>query len=172
TYSHLYGVPTTGVRFFTVYGPWGRPDMAYFLFTKAILNGDPIKVFNDGEMSRDFTYIDDIVEGLVRINRSPAVADQAWSSDSPNPSSSTAPFKVYNIGNNGPVNLLTFIETIEKSLGIEAVKNFMPMQPGDVAATYADVQDLIDNLGYKPETSLEYGVGKFVKWYKEFYNVG
>lgn len=171
TYSHLYGVPTTGVRFFTVYGPWGRPDMAYFLFTKAILNGDPIKVFNNGEMSRDFTYIDDIVEGLVRINRNPAIPDQAWSSKNPNPSSSTAPFKVYNIGNNGPVSLLEFIETIEKSLGIEAKKIFMTMQPGDVAATYADVQDLIDNLEYKPDTSLEYGVGEFVKWYREFYKV-
>lgn len=171
TYSHLYGVPTTGVRFFTVYGPWGRPDMAYFLFTKAILNGDPIKVFNNGEMSRDFTYIDDIVEGLVRINRNPATPDQAWSSKNPNPSSSTAPFKVYNIGNNGPVSLLEFIETIEKSLGLEAKKKFMPMQPGDVAATYADVQDLIHNLGYKPNTSLEYGVGEFVKWYKKFYNI-
>ena len=171
TYSHLYGVPTTGVRFFTVYGPWGRPDMAYFLFTKAILKGEAIKVFNNGEMSRDFTYIDDIVEGLVRINRNPASPDEKWSSDKPNPSSSKAPFKVYNIGNNGPVNLLSFIETIEKSLGVEAEKNFMPMQPGDVAATYADVQDLIDNLGYKPETSLEYGVGEFVKWYREFYKV-
>ena len=171
TYSHLYRVPTTGVRFFTVYGPWGRPDMAYFLFTKAILNGEPIKVFNNGEMSRDFTYIDDIVEGLVRINRNLATPDQSWSSERPNPSSSTAPFKVYNIGNNGPVSLLEFIETIEKSLGIEAKKKFMPIQPGDVAATYADVQDLIDNLGYKPNTSLEYGVGEFVKWYKEFYNI-
>lgn len=171
TYSHLYGVPTTGVRFFTVYGPWGRPDMAYFLFTKAILNGDPIKVFNNGEMSRDFTYIDDIVEGLVRINRNPATPDQAWSSKNPNPSSSTAPFKVYNIGNNGPVSLLEFIETIERSLGIEAKKKFMSMQPGDVAATYAEVKDLIDNLGYKPETSLEYGVGEFVKWYREFYKM-
>lgn len=171
TYSHLYGLPTTGVRFFTVYGPWGRPDMAYFLFTKAILKGEPIKVFNNGEMSRDFTYIDDIVEGLVRINRNPATSDSQWTSENPNPSSSSAPFKIYNLGNNGPVNLLEFVETIEKSLEVEAKKNFMPMQPGDVTATYADVQDLIDNLGYKPETSLEYGVGEFVKWYKEFYKV-
>lgn len=171
TYSHLYGLPTTGVRFFTVYGPWGRPDMAYFLFTKAILKGEPIKVFNNGEMSRDFTYIDDIVEGLVRINRNPATSDNQWSSEHPNPSSSSAPFKIYNIGNNGPVNLLEFIQTIESALGMEAKKTFMSMQPGDVAATYADVQDLIDNLGYKPKTSLEYGVGEFVKWYKEFYKV-
>lgn len=171
TYSHLYGVPTTGVRFFTVYGPWGRPDMAYFLFTKAILNGEPIKVFNNGKMSRDFTYIDDIVEGLIRINQTPASSDKSWNSSSPNPASSTAPFKLYNIGNNGPVNLLEFIQTIENSLGKEADKIFMPMQSGDVAATYADVQDLIDNLGYKPNTSLEYGVGEFVKWYKEFYKI-
>ena len=171
TYSHLFGLPTTGLRFFTVYGPWGRPDMALFLFTKAILEGKPINVFNNGEMSRDFTYVDDIVEGVIRVNDNPPKGNENWSGSTPDPGSSKAPFKVYNIGNNSPVRLMDFISIIEKVLGVEAKKNFMPMQAGDVAATYADVQDLIDDLGYKPGTNLEYGVAQFIEWYKNFYQV-
>ena len=171
TYSHLFGLPTTGLRFFTVYGPWGRPDMALFLFTKAILEDRPINIFNNGEMSRDFTYIDDIVEGVIRVSDNPPQGNKNWSGANPDPGSSKAPYMVYNIGNNAPVKLMDFVSTIEKALGIEAQKNFMPMQAGDVAATYADVQDLINNLEYTPGTSLEYGVGKFVKWYKDFYKV-
>jgi UDP-glucuronate 4-epimerase len=171
TYSHLFGLPTTGLRFFTVYGPWGRPDMALFLFTKAILEGKPIQVFNNGNMSRDFTYVDDIVEGVTRVSDNPPKGNESWSGTHPDPGSSKAPYKIYNIGNNSPVKLMDFVTTIEKVLGKEAEKQFMPMQPGDVSATYADVQDLIKNLNYKPETSLEYGVGKFVEWYKEFYKV-
>ena len=171
TYSHLFDLPTTGLRFFTVYGPWGRPDMALFLFTKAILEDKPINVFNNGEMSRDFTYIDDIVEGIVRVNDNPPKGNPNWTGKNPDPGTAASPYTVYNIGNNSPVRLMDFVATIEKCLGREAEKNFMPLQPGDVAATYADVQDLIDNLGYKPETSLEYGVGEFVKWYRDFYHV-
>lgn len=171
TYSHLFNLPTTGLRFFTVYGPWGRPDMALFLFTKAILEGKPINIFNNGEMSRDFTYVDDIVEGVMRVNDNPPKGNPDWSGTNPDPGTAKAPYTVYNIGNNSPVKLMDFIRVIEEQLGHEAKKNFMPMQPGDVAATYADVQDLMNNLGYKPETSLEYGVGEFVKWYREFYNV-
>ena len=171
TYSHLFGLPTTGLRFFTVYGPWGRPDMALFLFTKAILEDRPINVFNNGKMSRDFTYIDDIVEGLVRVNDNPPQGNRDWTGKSPDPSSSKAPYKVYNIGNNNPVKLMDFVETIEKHLGKEAQKNFMPIQAGDVATTYADVNDLIRDMDYKPGTSLEYGVGEFVKWYRDFYQV-
>lgn len=171
TYSHLFGLPTTGLRFFTVYGPWGRPDMALFLFTEAILKGEPINVFNNGEMSRDFTYVGDIVEGIVRVNDNPPAGNKEWSGANPDPGSSKAPFKVYNIGNNAPVKLMDFVETIEKSLGKVAEKNFLPMQAGDVAATYADVQDLVDDLDYKPGTSLEHGVGQFVKWYTDFYKV-
>ncbi len=170
TYSHLFGLPTTGLRFFTVYGPWGRPDMALFLFTKAILNGEPINIFNNGMMSRDFTYVDDIVEGVIRVNDNPPTGNEQWSGKNPDPGSSKAPYLVYNIGNNSPVKLMDFVNTIEKCLGMKAEKNYMPMQAGDVVATYADVQDLIDNLGYKPNTSLEYGVGEFIKWYREFYN--
>ena len=144
--------------------------MAYFLFTKAIVNGDPIKVFNDGQMARDFTYIDDIVEGIIRVNDNPPKGNEKWSGMNPDPGTAKAPYTVYNIGNNSPVKLMDFIGIIEKELGKEAKKNFMPMQAGDVAATYADVQDLIDNLGYKPETSLEFGVAEFIKWYKKFYN--
>ena len=169
TYSHLFGLPTTGLRFFTVYGPWGRPDMALFLFTKAILEGKPINVFNNGQMSRDFTYVDDIVEGVMRVNDNPPQGNENWSGKTPDPGTARAPFKVYNIGNNSPVRLMDFISTIEKMLGKEAQKNFMPMQAGDVAATYADVQDLIDDLGYKPNTSLEYGVSQFIEWYRAFY---
>ncbi|WP_273273267.1 NAD-dependent epimerase [Roseivirga sp.] len=171
TYSHLFNLPTTGLRFFTVYGPWGRPDMALFLFTKAILEGKPINIFNNGEMSRDFTYVDDIVEGIVRVNDNAPKGNPGWSGKRPDPGSAKAPYAVYNIGNNSPVKLMDFVSTIEKCLGMEAEKNFMPMQPGDVAATYADVEDLINNLGYKPETGLEYGVGEFVKWYRDFYKV-
>ena len=171
TYSHLFGLPTTGLRFFTVYGPWGRPDMALFLFTKAILEGKPINVFNHGEMSRDFTYIDDIVEGVIRVNDHPPTGNPDWTGRSPDPGTSKAPYMVYNIGNNAPVKLMDFISTIEEVLGIEAKKNLMPMQAGDVAATYADVNDLIQNLGYKPGTDLKYGVGEFVKWYRDFYGV-
>jgi len=164
TYSYLYDLPTTGLRFFTAYGPWGRPDMAYFLFVDAILKGEPIRVFNNGEMSRDFTYINDIVEGVIRVNDSPP-------KNSADGSQTTAPYKVYNIGNNAPVKLMDFIEIIEKELGVEAQKELMPMQPGDVAATYADVSDLMSDFGYKPKTNLEYGVKQFISWYKEFYHV-
>ena len=170
TYSHLFGLPTTGLRFFTVYGPWGRPDMALFLFTKAIMEGNPINIFNNGEMSRDFTYVDDIVEGVIRVNDNPPKGNPNWNGNQPDPGTAKSPYTVYNIGNNSPVKLMDFISIIEKVLGIEAKKNFMPMQAGDVEATYADVTDLINNLGYKPETSLEYGVKQFVDWYKEFYH--
>jgi UDP-glucuronate 4-epimerase len=171
TYSHLFGLPTTGLRFFTVYGPWGRPDMALFLFTKAILEGKPINVFNNGMMSRDFTYVGDIVEGVTRVNDNPPTGNADWSGADPDPSTSKAPYTIYNIGNNAPVKLMDFVAIIEKCLGKEAEKNFMPMQPGDVTATYADVQSLIDNLGYQPNTSLETGVSKFVEWYRDFYQV-
>lgn len=171
TYSHLFGLPTTGLRFFTVYGPWGRPDMALFLFTKAILEDKPINVFNNGNMSRDFTYVDDIVEGVTRVNDNPPSGDENWSGERPDPSASKAPYAIYNIGNNAPVKLMDFVSIIEKCLGKEAEKNFMPMQAGDVSATYADVQSLIDNLGYQPNTPLETGVGRFIEWYREFYQV-
>ena len=167
SYSHLYDLPTTGLRFFTVYGPWGRPDMAPFLFTDAILNDREIKVFNHGKMKRDFTYIDDIVEGIIRIQD---VVPQR-NDDNPNtsPSSSTAPYKVFNIGNNEPIPLMRFIEAIEKASGKEAAKNYMPMQPGDVPATFADIDSLKDEVGFKPDTSIEYGMQQFVDWYKSFY---
>lgn len=169
TYSHLYGLPTTGLRFFTVYGPWGRPDMALFLFTKAILAGEPINVFNHGKMLRDFTYIDDIVEGVVRVTDRVATPNEAWSGDEPDPGSSRAPYRVYNIGNHQPVELMEFIRIIEECLGKEAVKNMMPMQPGDVPATYADVQDLERDVGFKPATPLAVGIQRFVDWYREYY---
>tara|TARA_A100000171_G_C2124307_1_gene142609 strand:- start:557 stop:1612 length:1056 start_codon:yes stop_codon:yes gene_type:complete len=171
TYSHLFGLPTTGLRFFTVYGPWGRPDMALFLFTKAILEGKPIQVFNNGEMSRDFTFVGDIVEGVTRVNDNPPAGNENWCGKKPDPSSSKAPYKIYNIGNNSPVKLMDFVTTIEKVLGKKAEKQFMPMQPGDVFATYADVQSLMGDFDYKPETSLENGVGEFIEWYKKFYNI-
>jgi UDP-glucuronate 4-epimerase len=171
SYSHLFKLPCTGLRFFTVYGPWGRPDMAYFLFTRAIVAGDPIKVFNHGKMKRDFTYIDDVVEGVVNVIAQPAAPDAGWSGDSPDPGSSYAPYRIYNIGNNHPVGLLEFIETIEKALGKEAVKEFMDLQPGDVPATYADVDDLVRDVGFKPDTPLAVGIGKFVDWYREYYAV-
>jgi len=171
TYSNLYNIPTTGLRFFTVYGPYGRPDMALFLFTKAILEGKPIDVFNNGEMKRDFTYVDDIVEGIVRLLPNIPEANPDWYNHHPDPASSFAPYKIYNIGNNQPVQLMEFIETLEKCLGKEAIKNFMPLQDGDVPATYADVDDLMDDVGFRPNTSIQEGIQNFVNWYLEYYRV-
>lgn len=171
SYSHLYGLPTTGLRFFTVYGPWGRPDMALFLFTRAILAGEPIDVFNNGNMERDFTYIDDIVEGVFRVIFKVPLGNPQWSSDKPDPASSYCPYRVYNIGNNNKEKLLRYIEVLENCLGMKAEKNFMPMQPGDVPATYADVDDLVRDFDYKPNTTLEYGISRFVEWYRGYYNV-
>jgi len=167
TYSYLFGIPVTGLRFFTVYGPWSRPDMAPILFTKAILEGRPIDVFNNGEMERDFTYIDDIVEGVVRVIDRPPKADPAW--NGADPGSSKAPYKIYNIGNSAPVKLLDFIRSLERALGKKAVLNFMPMQPGDVLATYADVSDLMRDIGYAPSTPLDTGIERFVRWYVDYY---
>ncbi len=169
TYSYLYKLPTTGLRFFTVYGPWGRPDMALFLFTKAIMENKPIKVFNNGNMQRDFTYIDDIVEGVIRVMKKVPEADPEWSSDSPNPSSSCVPYKLYNIGNNQPVALMEFIRAIETAIGKKAMIDYLPMQPGDVPATYADVGDLIADTGFKPSTPIEKGIQNFVDWYMGYY---
>jgi UDP-glucuronate 4-epimerase len=169
TYSHLYGLPTTGLRFFTVYGPWGRPDMALFLFTKAILEGRPIDVFNHGKMRRDFTYVDDIVEGILRTADRVATPDQAWTGDVPDPGTSSAPYRVYNIGNDNPVELMDLIATLERELGQVAVKNLLPIQPGDVPATWANVDDLTRDVGFKPATSIAEGVKRFVGWYREFY---
>ena len=169
TYSHLYALPTTGLRFFTVYGPWGRPDMAPFIFTRKILAGEPIDVFNFGQHRRDFTYIDDIVEGVVRVLDQPATPDPNWDATSPNPSSSRAPWRVYNIGCQNPVPLLDFIAAIEKATGKEAVKRFLPMQPGDVEATYADVSALAQAVGYRPQTQLGEGIQRFVDWYRAYY---
>ena len=171
TYSHLYGISTTGLRFFTVYGPWGRPDMALFLFTKAALEGKPISVFNNGEMLRDFTYIDDIVEGIVRVIDNPAKPKELWTGKSPDPSTSSAPYKVYNIGNNNPVKLMDFISSIENALGKKIEKNLLPLQAGDVPATYANVDDLVRDLDYKPATPVQEGIDKFVAWYREFFKV-
>ena len=171
TYSHLYRLPTTGLRFFTVYGPWGRPDMAMFLFAKAILAGEPIDVFNYGKMKRDFTYIDDIVEGVVRTLDHTALPNSSWSGDQPDPGTSAAPYRLYNIGNNNPVELMYLIEVMEKSLGRVAEKNMLPIQPGDVPATYADVEALVEDVGFKPATSIEDGVERFVTWYRNFYSV-
>ena len=169
TYSHLYRLPTTGLRFFTVYGPWGRPDMAMFLFTKAILEGKPIDVFNNGQMRRDFTYVDDIVEGVIRVSDRVAVSNPRWTGAHPDPGTSSAPYRIYNIGNNQPVELMRIIECLEQSLGRVAEKRFLPMQPGDVPATFADVDDLTADVGFKPSTSIESGVERFVTWYREFY---
>ncbi len=171
TYSHLYGIQTTGLRFFTVYGPWGRPDMAPMLFTDAILNDRAIKVFNYGKMSRDFTYIDDIVEGLIKVIDSPAKKNENWDAENPEIQSSSAPYRIYNIGNNAPVDLMEFIETIEASLGKIAEKNMMPIQPGDVESTYADTSELMHDFNYKPNTPLYKGVSEFTKWYREFYKI-
>jgi UDP-glucuronate 4-epimerase len=171
TYSHLYGLPCTGLRFFTVYGPWGRPDMALFLFTDAILKGRPIQVFNHGRMQRDFTYIDDIVEGVVRVMGRLPAPNPAWSGERPDPGTSYAPYKIYNIGNNQPVELNTFIATIESVLGRTAQKEFLDMQPGDVPATYADVDDLMADVGFKPATPIREGIEHFVAWYKSYYGL-
>ena len=169
SYSHLYGLPCTGLRFFTVYGPWGRPDMALFLFTKAILEDRPIDVFNHGKMRRDFTYIDDIVEGVVRVLDMPARPDPGWTGEAPDPGSSYVSYKLYNIGNNQPVELLRFIEIIEDCLGKKARMNMLPMQPGDVPATYANIDDLMRDVGFRPETTLEEGIPRFISWYRDYY---
>jgi UDP-glucuronate 4-epimerase len=169
TYAHLYGLPCTGLRFFTVYGPWGRPDMALFLFTRAMLAGKPIDVFNFGRMGRDFTYIDDVTEPMRRIIAAPPGPDPAWDGRSPDPAVSFAPYRVYNIGNNHPVALLDFIATIEECLGIEAKKNMLPMQPGDVKETFADIEDLARDFGFRPKTPLREGISRFVEWYKSYY---
>ena len=169
TYSHLYAIPTTGLRFFTVYGPWGRPDMALFIFTKAILEDRPIEIFNHGKMKRDFTYVDDIVTGVITVLGRPPQGDSGWSGKEPDPSRSCAPYRLYNIGNNSPVELMEFIDAIEKALGRNAKKNFLPMQPGDVPATWADVDDLVEDFGYAPSITIEEGVNRFVKWYKDFF---
>jgi UDP-glucuronate 4-epimerase len=171
TYSHLFGIPTTGLRFFTVYGPWGRPDMALFLFTKAILEGREIDVFNHGRMQRDFTFIDDIVEGVVRVTDATAMPNAKWSGEQPDPATSKAPYRIYNIGNNSPVQLGRMIEVLEDALGRTAKKRMLDMQPGDVAATYADVESLERDVGFRPATSIEDGVRKFVDWYMSFYGV-
>jgi len=171
SYSHLYGLPTTGLRFFTVYGPWGRPDMAPILFTRAILAGEAIQIFNHGNMQRDFTYIDDIVEGVLRVLDQPARANPDWSGKHPDPASSKAPWRIYNIGNASPAELMVFIQAIEAALGMKARKNFMPMQPGDVPVTSADVQALMDDVGFRPDTPLNKGVQRFVDWYREYYHV-
>ena len=169
TYSHLYGIPSTGLRFFTVYGPWGRPDMALFLFTKAILSGESIKIFNRGEMKRDFTYVDDIVEGIIKVLDHPPVCNSERNND---PSiSKTAPFKVYNLGNSSPVRLMDFVEAIEEKLGVKAIKELLPMQDGDVPMTWADTNDLERDLGYKPGTPIKEGINKFIDWYKEYYGI-
>ena len=171
TYSHLYDLPTTGLRFFTVYGPWGRPDMALFSFTKAILAGEKIQVFNYGKHRRDFTYIDDTVEGVIRILRKTPISNLGWDSDSPDPGSSKAPWRVYNIGNNKPVELLDYIKAIEDSLKIKAEKELLPLQPGDVPDTFADVTELINDFDFKPKTSVEQGVRNFIDWYKEYHHL-
>ena len=171
TYSHLYGLPCTGLRFFTVYGPWGRPDMALFLFTKAILEDRAIQVFNHGKMQRDFTYIDDIVEGVVRVMAQPAKPNSDWRGDHPDPGTSYAPYRIYNIGNNNPVQLMDFIGAVEKALGKEARKEMLPLQQGDVPATYADIDDLIRDAGFQPSTPIEEGIGRFITWYRAYYGV-
>jgi UDP-glucuronate 4-epimerase len=171
TYSHLFGIPTTGLRFFTVYGPWGRPDMALFLFTRAMLAGQAIDIFNNGNMERDFTYIDDIVEGVVRVIDHVATPDPQWTGDRPDPATSYCPWRVYNIGNNRKETLMRYIEVLEDCLGCRAKKNFLPMQDGDVPATYADVTDLVQAVGFQPSTSIEIGVQKFVDWYRRYYQV-
>ncbi len=168
-YSHLYQLPTTGLRFFTVYGPWGRPDMALYLFTRAILRGEPIDVYNHGKMQRDFTYIDDIVEGIVRTSQKPAAPSPQWDGAHPDPATSSAPYRVYNIGNNQPVELSHFIELVEKACGRPAIKRLLPMQPGDVPATYADIEALKADVGFAPNTPIEVGIANFVGWYREYY---
>lgn len=171
SYAHLYGIPCTGLRFFTVYGPWGRPDMALFIFTRAILNGDPIDVFNFGKMQRDFTYIDDVVEGVLRVLELPAEGRVDWSDRAQSPSTSFASYRLYNIGNHQPVELLRVIEILENMLNKKAQKNFLPMQPGDVPATYANVDDLIRAVAFKPDTAIEVGIQRFVEWYRQYYKI-
>ena len=170
-YSHLFNIPSSGLRFFTVYGPWGRPDMALFLFTKAMLEGKTIDVFNNGEMMRDFTYIDDIVNGIYNVMINQATGSEAYENTKPDPSISSAPYKIYNIGNNAPVNLMDFVRAIETKLGKEANINYMPMQPGDVSETYADTKTLMNNTGYKPNTSIEHGINQFIDWYTKYYKI-
>jgi UDP-glucuronate 4-epimerase len=170
-YSHLYKLPTTGLRFFTVYGPWGRPDMALFKFTKAMLGGEPIEVFNFGKHRRDFTYVDDIVEGVIRVLDRPAQANPEWDSDTPDPGTSNAPWRVYNIGNNAPVNLMDYIAALESALGIKAQIKMLPLQAGDVPDTYADVTDLVEQFDYKPNTSVAHGIAQFVAWHRSYYKV-
>ncbi len=169
SYSHLYSIPCTGLRFFTVYGPWGRPDMALFLFTKSILEGEPIKVFNHGEMIRDFTYIDDIVESIMRLLKKPPIQDKSFDTSNPKPNTSWAPHRIFNIGNSTPKTLKDYIKAIEDKLGIKAKKQLLPMQPGDVPATVSDCKSLESFINYKPNTSIEYGIGKFIDWYRKFY---
>jgi len=169
TYSHLYNIPTTGLRFFTVYGPWGRPDMAYYSFTKDILNGNTIKVFNNGDMHRDFTFIDDIVEGIIRLMDLPPTYNKNWDRNNPDPGSSFAPYKIYNIGNHNPVKLMDFVRLLEKLIGKKAKIEFLPMQPGDVKVTYADITNLQKDIGYTPTTTLEIGLAQFVDWYKQYH---
>ncbi len=169
TYSYLYKLPTTGLRFFTVYGPWGRPDMALFLFTKAIMENKPIQVFNQGNMQRDFTYIDDIIEGVVRIMDVIPTPNKEWNGDHPDPGTSPAPYSIYNIGNNNTVKLMDFIEAIENTLGKKAIKEYLPLQPGDVPSTYADVDDLINATGFKPKTNIKDGIKNFISWYLDYY---
>ena len=171
TYSHLYDLPTTGLRFLTVYGPWGRPDMALFKFTKAMLAGEKIQVFNYGKHRRDFTYVDDIVEGVIRVLDKPAAPNPNWSGDNPDSGTSTAPWRVYNIGNNSPVELLDYIGAIEEALGIKAAKELLPLQPGDVPDTYADVDDLVKEFNYKPSMSVNQGVSNFIEWYKKYHKL-
>lgn len=171
TYSHLFGLRTTGLRFFTVYGPWGRPDMALFKFTRGILAGEPIPVFNEGRMIRDFTYIDDIVEGVIRVLDQPAEPDPAWRGDAPDPARSYAPYRVFNIGNNQPVELLRYIAAIEKCLGRKAILDLLPMQPGDVPSTMADVSELQSAIAFRPETQVEEGIARFIEWYRDYYRV-
>jgi UDP-glucuronate 4-epimerase len=168
-YSHLFGLPTTGLRFFTVYGPWGRPDMAMYIFAKAILEGRPIKLFNHGKMQRDFTYVDDVVEAIVRLVDRPAQPDPRWSGASPDPGASTAPWRIYNIGNNKPEQLLHVVEVLEAALGRKAVRELAPMEPGDVPATYADVDDLMRDVGFRPATSIEDGIGRFIHWFRDYH---
>ncbi len=171
SYSHLYDIPTTGLRFFTVYGPWGRPDMAIFLFTNNILTGKPIDVYNNGNMERDFTYIDDIVEGVIRILKKPPLPDPKWNSDQPNPATSSAPYRLYNIGSNSPIKLMDYVNEIEKNLGIQAKLNMMPMQSGDVKKSHADVADLVRDFDYTPEWTIKKGIKNFISWYLDYYKV-
>jgi len=171
TYAHLFQIPCTGLRFFTVYGPWGRPDMALFLFTRKILAGEPIDVFNYGHHTRDFTYVDDIVEGVIRACDQIATANENWDPRAPDPATSAAPYRLYNIGSNDPINLSRYIEVLEETLGVAADKNLLPLQPGDVQDTFANVDDLIADVGYRPETTIEHGIAEFVKWYKSYYAV-